>query len=810
MMLHTRHAVCALLLMLPFVLMAQSAANYQVFDKKTMQPVPFATIRFGETGQGTVASLEGKFEVPAPLLARAAWIEVSCLGYEPQKQGLPLAKPIYLVPSGNTLGEVVIKPPLDKIRRVLNKAIANKSHNNPDKYDWYRCHVYYKMAADLGFNDFVMKDTSADSRERQNLVNTQHVAMSETYSIRTWERPQKLQEDVLASRFSGFKQSVFTSLVTDFLPFHAYKDYIKLNGIDFHNPVSRGYEQYYSFALADELQQGTDTLWILSFRPRGNNANGLKGTVYINSDGFAISQLIAQSADTTLKMAVRIEQQYERVPAPGGARWFPRQLNYILNWQQGEKDDKYTIYMKGNSLIDSVSFDKDRDFKFDRSHTVRVATGADQRPDSAWAAYRAEALSAKEQRTYKVMDSLGEEIKLDKIMGFLAKLPEGRVPIGMFDVELKRLFSYNDYEHVRLGMGLLTNERFVKWLSIGGWAGYGFKDAHWKYGGSAEVYLDRHKEFVLRGSYTDDISDPGRIQLHRDLDKNYLRMYLLQRVDNIKAWSGSMKMRFGYWNFELAATDQWITPLYSYAFSYLGSDITSFAAREASLGIRYAFAERTSPFFGRYYSMGSNYPVWYGKVTTGRLNGGVNRPYTQALTAVAWHKHINRLGYEHLLVEAGRSWSDGPLPLTKLFAGNGYRYDTKGLAFYAFGGMPTMYPYAYYTDQFISVVFRHDMDRKLYKTEVKGTGLSSAPNVCLQYGLLYGTLSDRGAHKYVPFGVPDNAYHEGGLMLNNLLRLRYFDLYYLTLNVGYFYHITDAPIDVKQHGRAVFGAGIEL
>ena len=88
----------------------------------------------------------------------------------------------------------------------------------------------------------------------------------------------------------------------------------------------------------------------------------------------------------------------------------------------------------------------------------------------------------------------------------ILKIPEGKIPVNIVDVDLLRLFSYNQYENVRLGAGLQTNEKFIKWLSLGGWAGYGFGDKQWKYGGFAEIYADRYREFVFMGvGYSDEI-----------------------------------------------------------------------------------------------------------------------------------------------------------------------------------------------------------------------------------------------------------------------------------------------------------------
>ena len=788
---------------------AQHATSARVYEADTRQPIPFATVKFSVPGHGTIADLEGLFTVNDP---DAVWIEVSCLGYKPLRVLLPLnSNNLYLQREENGLAEVVIKPPFDKIRRILNTAIGNKNENNPDKYDWYRCKVYYKMIADISLPDSVLNDTGKNAREIRDILTTQHLLMSETYSVRTWKRPQQLQEEVVGSRFSGLKKSLFTGLVTDVLPFHAYGDYIPLNGKDYHNPLSRGYEKYYKFDLVDEISQGNDTTWILSYKPRANVLNELKGTLYINSNGYAISHFIGSAADTILKREVRIEQQYEHVTADGATHWFPSRLNYIIDWTQKTKKSSMTYHLKGNSRIDSVSFKEDKQFRFDKMHTVKMISDADELPDTTWKAMRPEALDKKETRTYEMIDSLGSAKHFDRFMSYLSRLPEGKLTVGKFDVDLLRIFQSNYYENFRLGFGAQTNERLIKWMSVGGWAGYGVGDAHWKYGLFTELYADKEHEFVFKAAYSNDVNDPGRLHLHPDLDKNYLNAYLLNRVDQIKNYSLGIKKKLGYWSLDLTGRQQDIVPKYAYAFEHNGVDYTAFKTNELSLSFRYAFAERTAPFFGRYYTLGSKYPIWYGKITAGNLQGvGAAIPYTQITTAIAWQKHINRFGNERFLISAGKLLSSDQLPLGKLFAGNGYRYDQDGgLSIYSFGGMITMYPYDYYTDQFVNVIWRHDFDSKLYKVKLPGSSFSSAPYIGLQYNMLYGTLQHRETQKHVAFGVPDNAYQEAGVLLNNLLKLKYLNLYYLSLNFGYFYHF--APVgDLNKNGKIVVGFDVQF
>lgn len=799
-------------LVLFLALMAQLvyAQEIKVTDSVTKDGIPFATVRFEQTFQGIIADLNGFFNLPAA--DGYKFIEVSATGYTSKKVTLPIKGGfIRLAPAASTLTEVTVRPPLEKTKRIVNKAIAARDENNPDGYSAYQCHTYFKMAVDKLLPDSVLHNAEAAKRKNSAFFTDQHLLLSETYSIRTWRKPQQLQEDVLATRISGWKNSVFTSLVTDVLPFHSYNNYIKLNEKDYHNPISRGYEQNYRLNLVDELQDGTDTIWALSFSPKRNSGNLLSGTVYIHSDGYAISQIIAQATDSGLKQTLRIEQQYRRVPYSTGNRWFPSQLNYIIYMGMSSDTGPYTVRLKGNSQIDSVSWTIPPDFSFDKQHTIRITPGADAPGDTLLSPLRPTSLTAKETRTYKVIDSIGEKIKVDRVTSVLRHATEGKLSLGIFDVDVARVLLFNKYENVRLGMGLQTNEKIIKWLSVGGWGGYGFRDKQWKYGLFTEIYANRYRDFVFRAEYSDDISDPGRVKLYRSLDKGYLRALLLQRADHVKTYQFSIRKKIAYWHAEVSAQQQDIQPLYAYALRINGTDYSQFKTQEASLNLRYAYAERTAPFFGSYYSMGSRYPVLYGKFTAGLLStGSVQQQYMQAISALTWQKHINRLGNEQFLLQAAKTWSDNAMPLSKLFAGNGFRYNDKlGLSLYAFGGLMSIYPYEYYTDAYVQLIYRHDFDWKLYKLAKASSPLSSAPNIAIQYGLLYGTMAHQHAHLNIPFSAPGKGYQEAGIMLNNLLRMRANNTYYYCLNIGYFSGIYPA-FDPSKNGSFVLGASAEF
>ncbi len=764
------------------------------------KPLSFATIKFGNTKEGVIANLEGKFSFNR----QVKFIEVSHTNYTTQQvEILPGKQEIVItlqLSPVNLEPVVIVRTTRNKLKRILNSAVANRSMHNPDKYDWYQCNVYYKMLVEFNVPDSVFaKDSSKKNERIKEILQNTYFMLTETYSKRTWQKPAKLQEQIIASRMSGFTKPIFSTLVTDVLPFHAYDDFINLNGKDFYNPVSKGLYQRFQFKLTDEIVQQADTIWVINFKPKLDPAD-LAGTVYISSDGFAITHIIAHSIDTASKKDLGIEQQYAKYEG----RWFPQQLNYILQWQVS-KEDSIVASIRGVSVIDSVSFKEDKNFMFDKAHTIKLLANAEDKRESTWMKLRPRELDAKEKRTYEYMDSTFKKEKIEKLTVYATKILEGKFPAGYFDINLNRIYSYNAFEKNRIGWGMQTSDKLSKMFSIGGWAGYGTGDKQWKYGAFAELYADRYKEFMINGSYYNDVRDPGRLQIHKDIDNNTLRMFLISRADKVKGWNVSVKKKIGYLNLEAVAGREEIQPEYDYAFNSGNKLYRSFSINEASLNFRYAFGETSSPFLGRYYSSNTKYPVFYSRIITGRItNANIN--YTQIIAAINWVKNINRIGNERFLLLGGISFSRQSLPLSKLFAGNGFF--GQGTAVYAFGAMETMRPYQFYSDRFINFYWLHKFNRLLFRAPLSKR-LTMAPKPAIAYNVLYGTLADPAVHYNVIFSVPDRGYHEAGLMLNNVSRYKIFGLYYATLNIAYFHNFPNAN-SYPDQGRFVYGVRVEL
>lgn len=786
---------------------AQKSVSGTVSSAATGEPLSFATIRFGAGTDGIFSDIDGRFSTTVPDTVRS--LIVSYMGFRQLEYqlgtGATTRLSIRLEPLANALPEVTVRNTADRVNYIMNRAIGARSRNEPGRNPWYQCQVYYKMSADVLPVTSNKKD-SAVYKALAEFAEGKHILFSETHSRRSYKRPGNLQEEVLATRLSGWKQAPFASLVTDVLPFDTYGDFLKLNGKDFANPVSRGWQTRYRIRLMDEVPQGKDTLFILSFEPRQSDADNLmSGQFYIHSGQYAIAYFNGQYSDERMGQDFSLVQQYVQVK-PG--QWFPDRLSYEMQWKKFSfiGGDRMNLQFRGSSRISDLSFEEPEDFRFDKAKPVKLAEGAMEVPDAYWSDHRPDTLAAKEQTTYVYMDSLFREYKLDKAMPVIAKLSEGKIPGGRFDIDLKKIYAFNAFEKTRLGLGLQTNEKVMKHVSVGGWAGYGFKDRQWKYGGFLELSLDRYKDKMIRLGYDRDLLDPGRMTIHRELDRNYLQTFMMRRADRIESYFIRGNARLGYWDLGMEGHYQKIVPQYNYVLQQAEGSFNHFDVSEASLSLRYAPGEKRAPAFGLYKPVvNPAIPKFYLRITAGNIRSGEGyaSDYLQAVAAVRWTKHVNRIGRESLLLTSGVLLSSEDVPISKTFAGKGYLNPDYPL--YSFGGFSTMRPYDYYSDRFVSFNWKHDFDWKLFN--LKGW---SRPYISIAHNLLYGEMKNRGVHREIAFSVPDNAYHESGVILNDLLKLSYYNLAYINIHGGYFYHWAPSGFDLRKNGNFVMALSFGL
>ena len=777
-----------------------SFANYslegKVMDYTTKEPLAFVSIVIKGTQKVTYTTIEGKFKIVSEVPVTD--LIFSYVGYRQINYHITNSTNIIIKMEvkENVLNEVKIMAGENPAHRIIKLASLNRKKHDPENIKSYTCKIYGKTYSDFIFNtlkkdsvrtdsgnirvtvtkkDTLGKDTSHPFLK--SFVLNSHLFMMESVTERKYLAPDNLNETVLATKVSGLKNPTFSASANDLQPFSFYNDYFTMLGKDYLNPITYGSTTKYFFQLEDTLYQEKDTVFIISFRPLKNkNFNGMQGVLYINTNEYAIQNVIASPFDKGL-MELKIQQQYQYVD---NKQWFPQQLNYEL-FYKNYPSKAMGMKLTGKSFITEVTIDpklRKRDFGF---ATVVMDPKAAFHDSAYWAANRLDTLSTKEKLTYTILDSIGEKKNFDKKLKLIEALTTLQLPVSFINIDLNRVVSANNYETVRIGVGVHTNDRLSSRFTVGGYTGYGFKDKVFKYGGDAKLYLRKNsKDYYLKYSYSNDISEPGKVQYFYSA-VNSLRNLMTYRMDKVEQHEVSAHFRaLKYFTVNVALNQNKRTPNYLYDFY---SDVFSvpqipvFRSTEVRITGRYAYKEKLVQAFGQLISSGSKYPIihfayrsgfktpGYGDYSFHTFSAGIEKTFL-----------IKNAGKINVLLEGGKV--EGNVPYPYLFNGNGSF--TKNGYLYVQHTFQAMGLYEFLSDRYVNLFLSHNFGSLLFKDE------KHQPEFVVFTSIGYGTLQDSSRHKQITFKTMEKGYYESGLMVNNIIKVNYLNLFYFGLGGGVF------------------------
>lgn len=745
----------------------------RVLDAVTKEPLAFANLTFNNNQRlATSTDIDGKFlfSTMQPLTS----VLCTYVGYETQAVQLQKNNTlvIYLKASENNLQEVVIRPSENPANAIIKKVIANKEKNNPENIPSFKYKSYNKTVYDVK-TDGTTKTDSLNTKMKGKLLKDSPLFMMESVSERKFIAPDISEETVIGTKVSGFQNPSFASLATDLQPFSFYQDNIKLFDIQYLNPISKGSLNKYRFILEDTLFQNRDTIYILSFEPKKNkNFEGLKGQLYINSNKYAVQNVIATPFEKG-KIDIKIQQKYVFLE---GKYWFPEQLNYALQFTE------LKMVVDGKSYISEVELDIPLRKKEFALESVRIDKMAAKKDSLFWKSFRVETLSEAELKTYRVVDSVGKENNFDKILSSVEKLTQFKIGIGIFDLDLAKTIVYNKYEGYRLGLGVYTNEKLFENVSFGGFFGYGTRDKDWKYGAEVIYTLSKENEFKVGAKYQDNLVEAGSYGLnHSNQNKLNLRNFQAYLMDNVKQSSFNVEARaFRYLKWNVTFTQSTTTPRYLTAFQDNGQIYSDYKDSNVRIDLRFGYKEKFISSFNQRISVGSTYPILsisYAKGIKNVMNSDFNYDKIEARIEQSFFtKNIGTTSYQ---LDLGII--DNPLPYGLLFTGEGSNEEKYPYMIPNY--FQTMLPYEFLSDKYAHLFLSHNFGGLLFKTG------KFQPGITLHNNFGWGTLSDKNKTKntLTAYQTKEKIFMETGLQLDNLVKLNYLDIGYLGFGAGIYY-----------------------
>jgi len=389
----------------------------RIVDANTNQTLPFVSILVKNTQTGTLTDIDGKFQLTISSIIQNKELQISYLGYQPQIILLSNIQDIEkisikLKPLAISLQEVSIKAGENPAHRIIKNATKNRDKNNPEKMRSFTYNSYTKffVTADIkaSIDSVSIEDTTFTAADK--FFKKQHLLLIESITQREFLHPDKNHETVLASRVSGLKNSPFALLATQMQSFSFYNDFVTVLDEKFLNPISEGSTHRYFFLLEDTLFNGKDTVFVISFRPKKNkNFDALKGVLYINTNGYAIQNVIAEPERKDNTISIKMQQKYEFME---GKQWFPVQLNTDWIWNNAvssNKDSTRKASLKAISrtYIKDIALNPELKKKIFSEVEVEMDKHADKQDEAFWNQYRTDTLTKKDRQTYHTVDSIG-------------------------------------------------------------------------------------------------------------------------------------------------------------------------------------------------------------------------------------------------------------------------------------------------------------------------------------------------------------------------------------------------------------------
>lgn len=801
------------LLMFLFVLSNLAGQNKtyvgKIQDAKSLEALAFVSVGIKGNTQGTTTDLDGNFSITAP---STATLVISYVGYSTKEVPLKDAGSFLLIALSEdvlSLPEVTIRPKENPAWGIIRKVLANRPQNNPEEYKTYQYTSYNKSSFTVGsFSSFKeslkkdKKDKSEKPKQRSPeairrdsiisdaLLNKMYLWVKESVVEVFHKEPTQEKERIIASKSSLPGDFSMGFAASDFQPFGFYKEVMSLTlaSLNFVNPISDGTFNRYDFQIQDTIYQGEDSTFVIFYQPfKGKNFDGLRGVLHINSNGYAMENVIASPADTSLNIQFRVQQQYKF----NGKFWFPEILQTELNMPVGNEGSTFELQIRNRTQVKNPRVNEDIPASVFNYATREQEVDAKRLSDEEWKALRLDTLSQREQNSYSMWDSIPElkgPRNLFRTLGNGAKAYyTGMLPIGQFEIPLRDVIGLNGYEGYRLGLALRSNFKGWSWLQLRGYVAYGLKDEAWKYGLRTEVLLSQNKDLRMRLSYRRDVNEPGSFNILSDqtplLGRIVPRNWIRNRMDSIESFRAELFYRPSahlqlnpYWRRESRQT--------TYPYSFVQDESVSkgtFQMQEVGFNLRFAPKEwlhkdgitETIYYF--------TYPVFDFQVAQGRITGmpdPIN--YTRLILSMEGQNTSKSLGRTVYRLMGGMMLGNVPYPY--LFNAPGVRRDA-GSPIFSYHVFQTMGLYEFAGDRFAYLFFEHNFGKLLLKINSK----YSQPEIALAQNIAWGNLMNPEAHQGLDFKTLDKGFYETGVYLRNLLLIPILKAAKFSAGVGAFY-----------------------
>jgi hypothetical protein len=373
------------------------------------------------------------------------------------------------------------------------------------------------------------------------------------------------------------------------------------------------------------------------------------------------------------------------------------------------------------------------------------------------------------------LDSLEKKQQMERLTSMQTLLIDGYLKAGYVKVDYRKLIDYNDYEGLKLGLGLWTSEKVSKKFESGGYFVRSLKRDENKVGAGFNYFLNKKLDAKAELSWYDDFDETGAFEFldgYKKYSSEAFRKFLTESMDRAVSYKIKLQTRV-LTDFKVAFFAQYkdVTPDLNYRFVSDSSFIQSpYNIFETGIKLRWA---RNQPN-----TIKTKWPVIWGNTSFGIGDGDSHYQFVKNELQV--QQSFNFSSSSTTTIRFNSGLISGTFPTSILYSAFG-SYKPLGLEIpYTFG---TMRLNEFAADRFGAIYLNHEIQL------LKNSKGKFKPQVVFTTNIGKGIVNNSNfADKTYTF---NKGYYESGIVLNNLYSILLIN-YGLSIHYRYgYYHLPD-------------------
>ena len=401
---------------------------------------------------------------------------------------------------------------------------------------------------------------------------------------------------------------------------------------------------------------------------------------------------------------------------------------------------------------------------------IEVPQSSLKQESEYWNTFKKDSIDKRKLRTYISIDSLSLSERIEHKLFLGRKIINGYFPVSIFDIDLRSIVKYNNFEGFRFGAGAVTNSKLSEKYKVAFYGAYGLKDNEFKYGITPSYLAHKSSETWVSASYTDDISEIA--QTNFVTDSRRFKIYDPRRINISTFYNNRMSSVFVESKFLPKTTSYFgvshnqIQPLFDYTFVNDEKSYTNYNITAVQLAFQW------NPF--------SNYmqtPI--GKIEYEKRHPKFSLQLTQTLPGVlendfAFSKIDFKTFYElpylsgqksSVLLQTGIAFGDVPITHLYSIVPNNLNREAilQRVTFAGKNSFETMYFNEFFSNQYASLQLKHTFNKIRL-------GYKINPEFTIVTRMAVGYDNHNNQHLGITYKTMEDGFFESGVECNKIYK----------------------------------------